>query len=494
MEIKYPQTILRKSTGITDSEKYLAKLCHDSFLSMWSYPNIYRDDGKKKEGKEICDLLVIFENHIIIFSDKKCAFPNSGNIQLDWSRWYRKTVRESSNQILGAERWILNYPERIFLDKTCLQKLPLSIPAASKINFHRIVVAHAASTECISQLGGSGSLMIVPGIIGDMHYADNCFPFAIGQVNPSKGFFHVFDDTSLQILMETLDTITDFVEYLEKKEIFINSGKLISAAGEEELLACYLQKTDSDGKHNFIIKPEITGVTISEGYWEKFLNHPQRIAQIKANEISYSWDMLIEKFLRNLFAGTSHFLSHENIAEQEKGFRFLARENRTRRRLLSEALNGLIAKTQPDTRATRTVLPSHNGDPYYIFLLLPKTDDIEYKQYRTIRRNLLFKYCSIIKLKFPEAIDIIGIATESGLDSKRSEDFGYLDARKWTEADLKKAKETESELMEHGLFGKQNKIEKTYQEYPEVEIMKGSCRNKPCPCGSGKKYKKCCGS
>jgi hypothetical protein len=92
MEIRYPQTILRKSHGTTDSEKYLAKLCQKSFLSMWSYPNVFRDNGSKKEGKEICDLLVIFEDHIIIFSDKECAFPNSGNIQLDWSRWYHKTV------------------------------------------------------------------------------------------------------------------------------------------------------------------------------------------------------------------------------------------------------------------------------------------------------------------------------------------------------------------------------------------------------------------
>ncbi len=33
-------------------------------------------------------------------------------------------------------------------------------------------------------------------------------PFAVGQVDPAIGFMHVLDDTSLEIVMSTLDTIT----------------------------------------------------------------------------------------------------------------------------------------------------------------------------------------------------------------------------------------------------------------------------------------------
>ena len=39
-----------------------------------------------------------------------------------------------------------------------------------------------------------------------------------------KGFVHILDDRSLQIVMEELDTITDFVEYLLAKEALISSG------------------------------------------------------------------------------------------------------------------------------------------------------------------------------------------------------------------------------------------------------------------------------
>lgn len=201
MKINYPQTILDKSEGMNDSEKYLRRLCNETFISLWSYANVFRDQGRtnsrkmhaKGDGKELCDLLVIFDNHIFIFSDKRCTFSNSGDIQVDWSRWYKKTIMKSANQIWGAERWLFNFPDLIFLDKECTQPFPLTIPPKEDMIVHRIVVAHGASSESINHLGGTGSLMIYPDIIGDMHVSKKeqiCIPFAIGQVDPNKGYVH----------------------------------------------------------------------------------------------------------------------------------------------------------------------------------------------------------------------------------------------------------------------------------------------------------------
>ena len=81
----------KRADGVTQSERYLGNLCDGTFLSMWSYPGIYRDqrNGQQQrgDGKEICDLMVVFENHVLLFSDKDCAFPNTGSLDLDWSRW-----------------------------------------------------------------------------------------------------------------------------------------------------------------------------------------------------------------------------------------------------------------------------------------------------------------------------------------------------------------------------------------------------------------------
>ena len=100
---------IEKAGGVTRSERYLARLCSKTFLSLWSYPGVYRDQGKPQtggDGKEICDILVVFDQHIIIFSDKHCRLADSGNVPLDWQRWFRKAVQKSADQVWGAERWL----------------------------------------------------------------------------------------------------------------------------------------------------------------------------------------------------------------------------------------------------------------------------------------------------------------------------------------------------------------------------------------------------
>ena len=169
-------------------------------------------------------------------------------------------------------------------------------------------------------LGGSGSLMIAPRVIGPMHTKrgeGGCQPFTIGQIDPKKGYVHVFDDTSLNVVMETLDTITDFVMYLTKKERFIQSGQLVWAAGEEDLLAYYLKDINSDGEHDFIIPGDYNALVIQEGLWADFLRNPRRRAQLEQNEVSYIWDMLIERFSKHILARTQYFTTSSTVLRLE---------------------------------------------------------------------------------------------------------------------------------------------------------------------------------
>jgi len=138
-----------RQSGTTPSEKFIASLCEKSFLQLWSYSNIFRDQGKHKsgDGKEICDLLSIFGNHITIFSDKECKFPR-GEITLSWKRWYKKAIHNSARQIFGAERWLRNHSDRVFLDRSCEQPFPLDIPNSKDMSVHRVIVASGAASAC----------------------------------------------------------------------------------------------------------------------------------------------------------------------------------------------------------------------------------------------------------------------------------------------------------------------------------------------------------
>lgn len=115
-----------KSPGITPSERLLAELAEKTFLKLWSYPNVFRAQGKKTsdgDGKELCDLLAVFGNHLIIFSDKLCAVPISGDLDLAWRRWYDRAIAKSAKQIFGAERWLKNFQQQVFVDRACKQQL-----------------------------------------------------------------------------------------------------------------------------------------------------------------------------------------------------------------------------------------------------------------------------------------------------------------------------------------------------------------------------------
>lgn len=68
--VNYPELIVQKSEGLTKTEQRLVALGYRTFLNLWSYPNPYK---MQANGKELCDLLVVFDNHIIIFSDKDCS-------------------------------------------------------------------------------------------------------------------------------------------------------------------------------------------------------------------------------------------------------------------------------------------------------------------------------------------------------------------------------------------------------------------------------------
>lgn len=495
--VRYPP--IARADGINESERYLQRLCERSFLRLWSYPGIHRDQGG---GKEVADLIVVFGDDVIIFSDKSCAFGNTGNLATDWGRWYRKSVRDSANQARAAEKWILKYPERLYLDIACTKPFPLQLPPAGRARIHRVVVAHGVADACRAAFkGGSGSLMLMP-IIGDTDKE----PFTVGDLDPSRGFVHILDDTTLEILLTTLDTVGDFVAYLREKESWVRGGHLLSAAGEEELLALYLMGGDKNGH---ALPREKSGAisVVPEGEWLGFLAGPHRRAQVEANRISYAWDGLIGEFERHFIAGTSEFRTHADVKELEPMLRYLASENRTRRRGLATELVNIIHKPfAPNSLYHLRVAATEDpNQPAYVFLSLARSTEHSDVDYRELRRRMMEGYVLVTRLKMPQYKNIIGIATEPHVEgANRSEDLYLLREEDWSPH----LEEEARKFSELGMLRETTRHDWRVVEYPveDLTAARGAravpatrtdgtpySRNRPCPCGTGHKYKKCCG-
>ncbi len=475
---------IKKSTGVNHSEKYLVKLCEKTFLSLWSYPNLFR-----AYNKELSDLLVVFGDHVLIFSDKTCQYPTTTNHELNWQRWFRRAVIKSAQQLWRAEQWIKEHPSKVFFDKECKEIFPFDINNKN-LKIHLVLVARGVSGACKKYFkSGSGSLIIDNEIKGvDLH--NN--PFHIGDINPLKSFVHVLDDTTLDLLMGALDTTSDLISYLSKKEILLRSNKSILATGEEDLLPSYLTKM-KDGEHDFDFPSESDHIAIVEGAWENFCKNPQRVAQIKEDKISYFWDSLIEQFNINALNGTQYVVSVGGIKTSEKILRFFARESRFNRRVLSKAILGLIEKTPDHICGRRFIIPLKETGPYYVLIVFPKKENLSEEEYRQFRGEYLKACCMIVRSKYPNAKDVIGFATESGKNLKgRSEDAIYLDGRHWNDKMQKEAKELQNKLDILINPSMQKVHDMEFPDVPEAKYPKVG-RNEKCPCGSDKKYKKCHG-
>jgi hypothetical protein len=454
----------------TASEAHLASLCRRTFLRYWSYPGLYRDKrvGHRGDGKEICDLLVLFEDDVFIFSDKHCALKQEGAFATLWARWYKKAVLEAADQIEGAEKWLANNPGRVFLDRACKEPFPLALPCQPR--FHRIVTCRGSAEASLKVFGGTGSLLVTNHALADC--SDR--PMHLGAFTGRGTMVHVLDEVALEVLLTTFDTAPDLRDYLVARERFFLEFDAITAAGEDELVGYHLTHYREEcGGYGFHFDlPTHNGeasrptmITIDEGFWSEWSESARCQAKREADKISYGWDDLAEKFTFHTFTGTQDFASHTSLADNEKLLRWMAREPRTRRRMLARALLDAMLATGPGQLRRLLVFPSGPDDPLWVFLVWNRPPDIQMAKYRGMRRNILTGLCQAAKAARPDINDVAGIAVgvdKNGMD----EDLFYMDTRNWTEDMLEAAAALRDKL---GLFMGEPQKQWIEFEFPQLE-------------------------
>ncbi|WP_294240173.1 SEC-C domain-containing protein [uncultured Chryseobacterium sp.] len=483
---------IEKSTGYTETERKLAKLCDTTFLKLWSYPNPY-----KKDTKELCDLIAVFENKIFLFFDRESRkFDNlEGDINVQWKRWHKNAIENQIRTAEGARRYILENSDKIYLDSSKTIPFPIPIPSENLI-IYNIIIAHGAAEACLrfSPENLNGSLAIT--------YSKNeklnlNFPFLV-ELDSNKPV-HVFDTVNLEIILKELDTVYDFSKYLSEKEKALKNYDCITYCGEEDLLANYFQNFDSENQKHFIGTKDksVNIIAISEGAWNSFENSSTYKQRKEANKISVLWDNLLQYTTQNALDNT--LKGNGNIFKGESAICEMAKEPRFFRRTLSELMTRAIEGFPGDgTTLMRnlSIMPSYYKDKVYVFLQLHDPRDKDYdNEYRPKRQALLEIACGVTKNKFPEYEKIIGIGIDAPkFTQTNSEDFILLNAKDWSEEDIlyysdqnKNINFLETKKMTREML--------TIRDFPNNANMSNRRRigrNEQCPCGSGKKYKRCC--
>ncbi len=276
--------------------------------------------------------------------------------------------------------------------------------------------------------------MVSGAIRGDAHLdteAEDFLPFAVGDVEPSGSFIHVFDDAALAVVMREMDTIADFVDYLLAREDAIRGRRVGVAASESELVAAYLLSMTDDGRHHIPSSTAFGGgpfdaLHFPTGGYQDLKNHPQYQAKRQADRDAKAWDDLIRMFSHHILAGTSvtvaGYAPEAGVAE--RALRAMAMENRMSRRALGYAFKDALRKAErsDQDRYARVVMPFEGcADPEcgYIILILayraPWITAKGYDYYRDGRVGFLKAYCQVALYQNRHLKRMVGIALDASL-------------------------------------------------------------------------------
>lgn len=409
------------------AEQVAHDLARISFLTDWCYENPNLEDGK-----ELCDLLVVFDDVCVVWQVKSLKLRKDGHYK---AGEVEKNVRQAG----GALRRLSDVRRPVTLVN----------PRRGNEEFDPSVVR---------------KWYLVSVIVGD---GEDFFPI----IEDAGGHsVHMFTGDFMELALNELDTIGDFVDYLEAKEALLCDKHVIVLGGEEELLATYLVNGRSFDRF-----ADATGLSIDSGCWDKHASSPEYHSKQKADEVSYAWDSIIDR------AHESASPTYERVARE------LARLNRFERRCLGQSMfEAAVAAHEDHDYPIFRRTANFNGRTY-VFLFM---DDPE----RVNRQQELQALCYVARGKFPENEVVIGIATEKVLRPGCSYDYCLMDLPEWSVEDDERALEISRAA---GFY--ENAIARgAYsEEYPTDDApitTRKIGRNEKCPCGSGRKHKRCCGS
>jgi hypothetical protein len=396
---------------MTPSEKTVVSLCKRAFLSLWTMAN----PVGKEPGKELCDALIVFNNDIVIISVKEILYKETEDRVTGWDRWNKSAIEKSIKQLKGAKRYLdtqntINSKEH---------NIVFTLPTNDVRKYHLLTISLGAKREIPVNIPLTG---------GDC--------------------IHFIDEYCLDIIFSELDTVADFIEYLEKKEALFLTSKKLTIGTEEDIIGYYLW-------NNRTFPNNYDCIVFFDDIWEEIKKRPEYIQKKNADKVSFFWDHIIEEFinmrdpeLNSIFG--SFDKSNESF---EFALRVLAKECRFSRRVLSQA----FLEFHQDKSIASRVVESYQKGVFYVFLKKPTDYDRKARQIELLAR------CIIIRDKVNYNAVIVGIATEDDIKLGHSLDLLYYEKENWTEDDRKMAKSAMDDLR---LF-KSPRLTKVYaDEYP----------------------------
>lgn len=401
------------------SERYLSDLASRSFLKLWSYPNPHR-----AAGKEIADLLVVFGDDLVIFSDKASVLGTQGT-GTAWRRWYDRTIAGSVKQLQGASRCLRDPDSNVFVDSSARAPFPFSLPSTAKRRIHVVAVAQPTHDPKDAKVAW-------PGLSINTEVADGSVPFQVGMLTADGEFVHVFDGPSLELVLQEMDTVADFLGYLLRRKTALTSSQRVGCS-ERDLLALAVSQRHSNGWPEIALPPpDAQGrVTIPLNTWTEYESSRRAAHNRHENARSYAIDQLIEHFHEEYVAGRMLHADGIDFGSHEAALRILASESRFGRRIIANELHDILSEKETHTFWATTVASRDFPEVRYVWMTYPKPPaGVPLDVVETAYLEHLKEHVFVARALFP-CDTIVGIAVPNAAAEILSHFVVVFDGTKW---------------------------------------------------------------
>lgn len=407
---------------INESEARLGQLTRRTFLSMWSYQNPYFETGK-----ELCDVLIVFGNDVIVMSDKLIQYGNHPEPQVNWRRWYRKAVAGSIKQLKGALRQLKRAPQDIYSDAFASSPFPFQLPPADQMRIHLVAIASGCETACEQFFGH-------PGLRINTRGADDSELLTVGTYVDTGDFVHVIGKAALEAIFECFDTTRDFIDYLDRKKAALSQNDWI-VHGEASLVGGYMLSqlgncTFSIPVASFPVENNIR--VVYPEVWSAYLSSKERKQREQIRAPSFVIDRLIEHFTDEYQNNSMVIGQDQPLTYHEQAFRLIARESRLSRQLICAGFHEIW--NESTATFWSTIVKSEDfPNLFYLWLLYPEPPvELSEEQNEEILLDHLTHYMLVGRSKFPEAGLIVGICLPNRECSKTSNLIRVMNGEHWT--------------------------------------------------------------
>lgn len=433
------------------ARKYLNKLLPNSNC----YPTVhYRAPLNDKPISGECDAVIIYDDHLLIVEAKSARFgEQSPATDFDG---YVKKVRECSESAVRQGdrlRSLLTANDSITLYDTPGKKKNIAMKTLYARDYRHITVI-AVSLEPFTEFASRYN-----------HLSD------IG-ISPGSGDTWVVSVDDLRLIADIFDNPLIFLHYLEMRAKAMDDERLY-VDDELDHLALYLSHNDysrdPDGGYNGVEPDMIWNIGIRDILdWQlQPLNFGDTVEPIRQD-------------MPARFQEVIDMLSTSNRKGKTEVASLLLDAGGAWRRWFAEAIDGRLRRIH-ETGAMSDFSPqSTEGANVTVYCSVQGIRDDSGDQMVRYAKTLLVMQDEAARLLLKLTYSTLDILSDVAFRWIRQDDISPLEREGYVTLGVKLRKNRiereQARKIEEGL--------------PRHERRLG--RNKPCPCGSGKKYKRCC--